>query len=85
MTFERVPGQSRRIASVDDTEAGYSDLKILVLIDGMSVSGLNAGVPAKCQISRSQLRFGSNTTIHDSLVGCGCRPVLMAVDGPNSS
>jgi hypothetical protein len=57
------------MAPVDYTEAGYSDLKVLILVDGVSVSGLNAGVPAKCQMSRSQSRFGSYSIMRDPRVG----------------
>jgi hypothetical protein len=39
------------------------------LVDGVSVSGLNAGVPARCQMSRSQLRFGSYSIMRDPRVG----------------
>jgi hypothetical protein len=54
-------------ASVDHTEADYSDLKVLILVNG--VRGLNAGVPARCQMSRSQMRFGSNSIMCDPRVG----------------
>jgi hypothetical protein len=56
-------------ASVDHTQAGNNDLEVLILVDGVSVSGLNAGVPARCQMPRSQLRFGSYSIMRDPRVG----------------
>ena len=43
MTFERDLGQPSRMASFDDTEAGYDVSKRVIEVDGLSTTRLNAG------------------------------------------
>jgi hypothetical protein len=49
---------SLEAAPGDDIEAVYDDLKVFILVDGVSVSGLNAGVPARCKCGAANYDLG---------------------------